>query len=238
MAKSSYGPMNPPQRSSGSDIAEWGRFDVLDHRTMYGALPATAAYAESLAWARPALSLDGPQMRDLFDDVDADDTTPVLEEVEREWEDRSHLAPRRLPAAWRTERLIHTIGLPAADWFVDIECSSSIAAVEAALGPFLASRSIDHLTVADLRGRDRHLTTGIARWVWGQVLDDGSLPLGIRFGSKHGTDFRCWAVWLRATDDGAPRREPFDADPGTEILAPEHNPPLQQACDLFGLKIF
>jgi len=49
-----------------------------------------------------------------------------------------------------------------------------------------------------LRGEDRRITTTVARWAQGLHLDDGTLPLGITYGSKHGTG-RCWAYWLTDT---------------------------------------
>lgn len=55
----------------------------------------------------------------------------------------------------------------------------------------------------------------IATWVREQILDDGSLPLGIRFRSKHGSGY-CWAYWLRRRDDGL-EDEPMSADSGQEI---------------------
>jgi len=38
-------------------------------------------------------------------------------------------------------------------------------------------------------------------------------------------------------DDGDPDGELTTADTGTEIQDPEHNPPLQHICDLFGIKV-
>lgn len=235
-AKSSYGPLNPEVRKSGGNPEEWGRYDVRSHRTIYGATPIEASYAEAMAWARMKLTLDQPQMRDLFDDVAPDDTTTLLEVVQKEWDERHHMPPGGLPAAWRSERLMHEIYLPADGWFVDIEASNSVAAIADAMASDLGAMGVSNLTVSELRGADRHLTTTIAEWIWHRVLDDGSLPLGIRFGSKHGSDWSCWAVWLRATDDSKPHAEETTADAGSAIEDPEHNPPLKQICDLFNLK--
>ncbi|RCS77839.1 hypothetical protein CIK70_12265 [Brachybacterium alimentarium] len=63
------------------------------------------------------------------------------------------------------------------------------------------------LTLAHLTGDDRVLTTAIATALRDEVtLDDGTLPLGIRFLSKHGHPARgtgiCWAYWMRYVDRG------------------------------------
>lgn len=53
-----------------------------------------------------------------------------------------------------------------------------------------------------LTGDDRVLTTAIAT----TLRDDGTLPLGIRFLSKHGHPAQgtgiCWAYWMRNVDSG------------------------------------
>jgi hypothetical protein len=236
LAKSSYGPLNPEKRKSGGNSEEWGRYDVRQHRTVYGAQPIEASYAESLAFARKRMTLDQPQLRELFDDVDPADTTALLEAVQREWAERHHMLPGQLNAGWRYERLIHEIYLPADGWFVDIEASDSVAAASDAVGGALAALGVKNLTVGHLRGEDRRVTTAVAEWVWPLVLDDGSLPLGIRFGSKHGSDWTCWAVWLRAVDDDKPSAERTTASPGTPVEDPEHNPPLQHICNMFHIK--
>jgi len=122
-----------------------------------------------------------------------------------------------LPASWRIERLLYRITLPTQGWWIDVEHPDSLAAIETALEPDLAALNVGALTVAALRGEDRHITTTVARWAQGLHLDDGTLPLGITYGSKHGTG-RCWAYWLTDTtppglacDEGAAITE-TDAD--------------------------
>jgi hypothetical protein len=93
--------------------------------------------------------------------------------------------------------------------------------------------------VGDLRGENRHLTTAVAAWIHSRVLDDGSLPHGIVYGSKHGTDYKCWAIWLRNVDDDRDAStEPTKAGAGKEIELPRHNPPLAAVAKHFGLRIF
>lgn len=70
---------------------------------------------------------------------------------------------------------------------MDIEHPDSIAAVSSALGKRLFDElGFEQLTLGVLRGENRVATTMAATLVRGQVLDDGSYPLGITFRSKHG----------------------------------------------------
>jgi hypothetical protein len=239
IAKTSYGPMNPEVRPASTPRLGWGRYDVVEHRTIYGAAPTAAAYGESLAALRVKFD-DRTALSELFDDSDTDTVIgrTLLEEITTEWAERNHMAPGMVAAGWRRERLLYTITLPATGWFVDIESADSIAAVSHALRAELGGLGLSSLTVSNLRGENREITTRIAEWVRDQVLDDGSVPHGIRFRSKHGSDWNCWAIWLRAVDDGKPRRsEPTKADKGQVITDPEHNSPLAEVGRLFELTI-
>lgn len=67
--------------------------------------------------------------------------------------------------------------------------------------------SDEPLTLSHLTGDDRFLTTSIATVLREDVsLDDGTLPLGIEFISKHGKPHdgtgTCWAYWMRDVDNG------------------------------------
>ena len=60
------------------------------------------------------------------------------------------------------------------------------------------------LTLADLEGEDRTLTTVLAEHIRNLLLDNGSEALGINFPSKTGYG-RCWAFWDRRADLGLGR---------------------------------
>ncbi|MDC8984357.1 RES domain-containing protein [Mycobacterium marinum] len=231
IAKESWGPLNPLQRTVKMPRGQWGRYDVLGHRTIYAGDPQEGAYAESIAFARPAIDIE---LSELFDD----DTYfgSLKEEAIKEWADRDHMSVGQVAAGWRQERLIYRLTLPKAGWFVDIEDSSSISAIIKNLRPALSMAGVEQLTTSHLRGEDRALTTSIAEWIHKQVLDDGSLPLGIVYGSKHDSHWTNWAVWLRAVDDGKDvAAEPTRAGVGEMIDEPVRNPPLRKVCDLFNL---
>jgi len=234
IAKTSYGALGPPQRPLTGTRDGWGRYDAAGHRTVYGASTAQAAYAESLAVFRPKFTRDGLMLSDLFDDAGH---TSLLDQVAAEWAEREHMPPGSLPAGWRSDRLLYQLSLPVTGWFVDVERAETIAALSAALGGELARFGLETLTTAHLRGDDRDVTTTVAGWIRDQVLDDGSLPHGIRFGSKHDSTWTCWAIWLRALDDGKDlTSEPTTAAAGLAIDDAAHNPDLNHVLTLFHLR--
>jgi hypothetical protein len=99
---------------------------------------------------------------------------------------------------------------------------------------WLRDQGISRLTQAHLLGEDRHLTTEISSWVWNQMLDDGRYPHGITFPSKHGSDYLCYAIYLRAIGDGKPlSSEPTKTDDGSPIDPPHMNKPLHRVAATF-----
>lgn len=239
--KVSWGPMNPPLREDAVDPASWGRYDVANHRTIYAGLPAESAYAESLATQRISLGISSPKLSDIFSDEDTKDSaSSILEAIKQEWEDlHSGFSPRKIVFGWRDARLEYSLKLPFKGWMIDIEAMESVATINSQMRATLADLGLTQLTTGDLRGTDRKITTAIAEWLHGRVLDDGSHPHGIYYGSKHGSDLSCWAIWLRRIDDGHPQSsEPTKLDHTKEIEVPHKNPPLSRVARLFDLTIF
>jgi hypothetical protein len=37
----------------------------------------------------------------------------------------------------------------------------------------------------------------LAEFISWATLEDGSIPSGIRFESRHGSNYECWAIWER-----------------------------------------
>ena len=234
----------PPLRQESwgpkEDRREWGRWDVLGHRTIYGGSPEASAYAESLVWAKPAIDI---QLSDLFDlsgdeDDDALDDLTLEEVVAQEWADRHHMKLGGVPAGWRQERLLHELVLPNFGWFVDIEAAETIAAFTRQWPDLLVGAGVTReLTTAHLHGEKRSLTTGIAEKIHGSMLWDGSYAHGIVYSSKHDVAWRCWAIWLRAIDDGKTVwSEPTRADDGHAIDEPHLNESLRRVAELFGFR--
>jgi hypothetical protein len=82
VARTQYGPVNPPPRIPGEHPVEgWSRWDTPG-RTVYGCSTATGAFVEILEYIRP----DPPHtpLAELFDDVDADDASTLAEQIARE----------------------------------------------------------------------------------------------------------------------------------------------------------
>ena len=70
----------------------------------------------------------------------------------------------------------------------------------------------------------------MARWAHRLHLDDGTLPLGITYASKHGTG-RCWAYWL--TDVAPPG---LACDEGSAIT--ETDADLRRVTDRFRIRVW
>jgi hypothetical protein len=229
--------MNPPLRPGDfADVGEWGRWDAAAHRTIYTARPKRYAFQEVLAYLAPAPTLDETHMDEVFDDVD-EQAGSVLAAIARDWAGK--MPPRHVARQWRDERTMYELQLPAVGWFIDIGHGDSLAALNSSDGPvadLLAPTRL--LTQQDLVGTDRALTCEIATRLHGMVLDDGWLAHGIYFQSKWGADGECWAVWLRATDDGTPAAEPTLELGSAPIRSPGQDPELKAAADALRLCVF
>jgi hypothetical protein len=149
------------------------------------------------------------------------------------------LQPTEIARQWRDERHIYELQLPSAGWFVDIGHGDSLAALNSGSGPIAGLVAPTRLlTLEDLLGTDRALTCAIATRLHQIVLDDGWQPQGIFFRSKRGTEGECWAVWLRATDDGWPSGEPTQVVGGLPIRHPSEDPDLMTAANALNLCLF
>ena len=84
--------------------------------------------------------------------------------------------------------------------------------------------------MAQTRSGDRHLTTELAATLAIAPLVGGVRALGVHYFSKHGTQWSCWAVWLRDDVAGA-----LDAGPGQAIAPPASNAALAAVLDIYNL---
>lgn len=98
------------------------------------------------------------------------------------------------------------------------------------MGTQLAAHQVPQLTTGTLRSEERPVTTAIAEHLHNVTLDTGVPPLGIHFGSKHGTGW-CKALWLDHPD--ADDILPLSAEPIT--LSDDD---LMSASDRFRIRIF
>lgn len=81
---------------------------------------------------------------------------------------------------WRLDREIYRLDFPTSPW-VDLTHPDTVVAIKAS-----GIAAADRMTVADLTGDDRAVTTSVAQWIRAQRLDDGSRPAGLRYPSKFG----------------------------------------------------
>lgn len=139
-----------------------------------------------------------------------------------EWDTAGTMRAAWLPRAFREGRTLYTLRFPGG-WWVDISAMESLRALRELFpspSPTETGTFDGPLTLSHLTGEDRVLTTSIAAALRDEItLDDGTLPLGIRFLSKHGQPSAgsgvCWAYWMRDVDSGL--GEPTEVDPGASI---------------------
>ncbi len=228
VSRAKRSPLDPIQRALPIDQG-WSRWDVPGHRTIYAGAPAACSYAETLTdlRLRPSQnSLAGKKLSDFFDLEPDQPDDWILAVLERDRVDSMNTDA--ISCEWRHDRKLHTLSLPAGGWFVQLDTDASISALRLGYG-------LD-ITVADIYSEDRATTVRIAEIVHALVLDDGSLPHGILYRSKHGTNWNCWAIWLRALDDGhAESSEPTRRKIESAILA--NDPNLAEAATRLGLRV-
>jgi len=225
VAKRAYPVVSAPVRTEDELRDDWGRYDTLGS-TLYVAETARAAYAEVLSpfkqanGAISALQVDAEAIGMTIEEF--------LEEIASEWGERNFMGLGAVPAKWRELRAIHQILLPQTGWWVDVEHPDSIAAINEGLAGFLAGQGIPALDTSHLRGSNRSVTTTIAAFTQGRTLDDGTSPVGVHFGSRHGGAW-CKAIWLHEDTELIP-------------LGPEPvlvtDPDLAAAADNFRIRVF
>lgn len=180
------GPLNPLLRPEDPavDRRDWNRFDTPG-LTIYGADQRATAFTESIAYKAPsARNYAGLAEEAAFLGVGLDE---LLDEL------RTLGAPvDGMDSDWRLAREIYTVEFAARAW-VDLVHPDTVVAVKSS-----GIAEADRLTLADLTGDDRAITTKVAQWIRAQRLDTGAAPAGLRYPSKFGFaegDY-CWAAFL------------------------------------------
>ena len=230
IARESYGPFNPPPRVWPGDVKSWSRYDTVG-RTIYATADKLTAFMELLAPYRTDINAERRALQPIADfmEVALDD---LWRDVVSEWDQAGMMKASWLPRVFREGRAIYTIDFPDG-WWIDITASETISALaELSHGAWPTSNGLsdEPLTLSHLTGDDRVLTTSIATVLRDDVtLDDGTLPLGVQFISKHGRpqdgSGLCWAYWMRDVDNGldetatATLGKPIAADDETFLAA-------------------
>lgn len=187
------GPLNPLPRPADPavDRSIWNRFDTPG-LTIYGADTRATAFTESIAYKAPSAK-DYAGLREI-----ADDQGISLHELLSDLHRAGKLVDG-LDHHWRLERSIYTLSFPPLPW-IDLTHPDTVVAIKSS-----GIAGSDRMSLADLTGDDRRLTTAVAQWIRSQQLGDGRRPAGIRYPSKFGLsegDY-CYAGFLNAPNEGA-----------------------------------
>jgi hypothetical protein len=229
LAKPSYGPLNPQRRTATSDDdrSRWNRFDLPGERTVYAASSPEGAYGELLgALKKPAPT---PPRR-LFDD--AGEAT-MEELIAADWAALGkRLPPYVVDINWLYAFRLYTMRLPDSGWLVDSEHSRTVSYLQGAIPTPLWERGIQAVTVSHLRCEDRFVTTHLAERLARARLEGGQTAIGLRYGSKHGSDWDCWTLWLRNEVAAA-----ITVDAGAPVEHPRSNPALAKVLDTYNLSV-
>lgn len=219
--KEVYGPLKGRPRTS-DDPDEWSRFDLPGQATLYSATERKGAYAESLADFRPRIEVLAKMAQDIFDDVGSGQN-PIVDE----WCSRGHMFPGNIPAVWHVERRIAQIHVPVPGWYVDVEHPESLNALRPRMAGLLHKQKMTDFDVAAIRSENRVVTCAVAELLLNELLDDGSYPLGIRYNSRLGTEWECWANFPETTVE-AVDTQPLDLSADSDLAA---------ITELFGLRL-
>lgn len=207
VARESYGPLNPVPRARDEDPRPWSRFDTPG-RTIYATADRVTAYMELLAPYRTEISTKRRALQPIADELDMS-LEELWEDIVRDWDEQGMMKARWLPRVFREGRALYTLELPAG-WWINIAATETIAALhDLAESPWPTEHGplTEPLTLSHLTSDDRVLTTAIAEFLRESItLQDGTLPLGVQFTSKHGHPTSgtgtCWAYWMRDLDSG------------------------------------
>lgn len=142
------------------------------------------------------------------------DLDDLWRDIVHEWDESAMMKATWLPRAFRGGRTLYTLSFPTG-WWIDITATETMTALDELFPdpwPTENGQLDEPLMLSHLTGDDRVLTTAIAGALRNDItLDDGKLPLGSTFLSKHGHPSSgsgtCWAYWMRDVDSGPGRAD-------------------------------
>lgn len=229
LADSDYGPLKPRLRptDTSDDRSTWHRYDLAGARTIYAASSLEGMYAEML---QPLKKPEPIPASDLFDD--AGDGETVQDLIAHDFAEDGKEPPHEIDLDWLLKQRLYTMLLPTAGWLVDAEHSNTIAYLHRNRPAILLEKGLQQVTVAELRGENRFVTSHLAETMARPHLQDQTRPIGLLYGSKLGSDWDCWTVWLR---DGV--HNAISVDVGQRVLHPDENPVLLKVLKKYGLSV-
>lgn len=207
ISKTSYGPLAPKVRTPLESPLGWSRFDTVG-RTLYAADSVLTSYLELLAPFRTVVA-DKRRALEPAARIMGMSLDEYWEAILNEWGEQGNMHAMWLPRTFREGRAVYTLELPEG-WWIDARSAQTLSMLDELFpqGIELSDKTVvRNFTISDLSSDSRELTTAIATALRNDIdLDDGSLPLGIHFTSKHGDPSGesggCWAYWQRALDNG------------------------------------
>jgi hypothetical protein len=212
-------------RAWGSpDPLYWSRFELHGRaRTRYSATTRGGAFKDALAEFRYDAERLGELIRTSLDGITSREN-PILDE----WCKRGHMVPGGIPKRWHERRTVGRLAVKNVGWFVDVEHDTSMRSITRALRESLTNQGISALDVGILRSNTRKVTCAVAAWLESQFLDDGSVPLGIRYMTAYGgTQWESWAAFPETTIELVEQQ-------GVDL----NDPDLQETVDFWGLHLF
>lgn len=168
-------PLRPkPNEASGATA---NRFDPInmDFGVLYFGSTLQACFAETLARLRPS-----PAMLAL---------------VEEDWKANDFMAVGAVAADWRQRRTAVHVSLSADAIFVDVDSPVTHQFLRKELADELIALGVEDIDVGTVRGKDRRLTRALSEWTYRQQGDEGPIYSGLRYESRLGSQWECWAVF-------------------------------------------
>jgi RES domain len=197
-----------PRLRGAADPGLGNRFDSAlgNFRVWYFATELEGCYAETLAPLRP--------------------DPAVLAALGREEE--GFMPLREIAADWRQRRIAVRATFPENRPFLDVEASGTRAILRTDLALLLVRLGLDDIDVAAVRSKDRRLTRWVAQWAW-EAHEEAETPhfAGIRFCSRLGSEWECWAVFEDVLPEEQERKSILRQDRA-----------LRRVSELYGLEIF
>lgn len=194
-------PVDTDQPGAGNRFDSFhGNFGVL-----YFATSVEACFAEVLARFRP-----NPRLADL---------------VRSTWQRENRMKPGSLPADWRNSRILVRSQLDGGLPFLDVAHSDTLAAIgdDVRIRSWLEAFRVDVVDLEALIGRDRRVTRAISQWAAEQLVDDSPTYGGIRYTSRLGHQYECWAVFEGSELVELERRSVEQDDSDLSIVAARYN---------------
>ena len=164
------------------------RFDSpnADYPVLYFSSTLEGCFAETLSRLRPSPSL--------------------AKLVRDEWLAMGFMEVGAVPAEWWQRRSAARVLLDEDYLYLDVESAETIAYLRTELALGLSSLGYSDLDLGMICGPDRRVTRLISNWAFEQADEGEPLYGGIRYKSRLGDQWECWAIFEDAITAEVERR--------------------------------